>query len=216
MIRRPPRSTRTDTLFPYTTLFRSQIHWPEGRAQRLLHPRQPDRNVITRPSRLCHLLFKPANRLTDSNGMQSNTSRRTFVKGLAAGGILGGLGLWRAPVWAVTSPSQPNVLTGTEFDLFIGESPVNFTGTPRIAQTINGGIPGPLLRWRDGDTVTLRVRHRLKESTSRSEQRRVGQACVSTCRSRWSPDHKKKKTEQNENTSTTHNTITPLYIPHTI
>src|SRR3546814_9014458 len=28
MIRRPPRSTRTDTLFPYTTLFRSQQLWP--------------------------------------------------------------------------------------------------------------------------------------------------------------------------------------------
>src|SRR3546814_1043932 len=28
MIRRPPRSTRTDTLFPYTTLFRSPISWP--------------------------------------------------------------------------------------------------------------------------------------------------------------------------------------------
>src|SRR3546814_3235485 len=27
MIRRPPRSTRTDTLFPYTTLFRSAIFW---------------------------------------------------------------------------------------------------------------------------------------------------------------------------------------------
>src|SRR3546814_19966711 len=27
MIRRPPRSTRTDTLFPYTTLFRSQSLW---------------------------------------------------------------------------------------------------------------------------------------------------------------------------------------------
>src|SRR3546814_16753048 len=26
MIRRPPRSTRTDTLFPYTTLFRSHLH----------------------------------------------------------------------------------------------------------------------------------------------------------------------------------------------
>src|SRR3546814_3590059 len=26
MIRRPPRSTRTDTLFPYTTLFRSAVH----------------------------------------------------------------------------------------------------------------------------------------------------------------------------------------------
>src|SRR3546814_1375657 len=33
MIRRPPRSTRTDTLFPYTTLFRSVIdrtHFPIG------------------------------------------------------------------------------------------------------------------------------------------------------------------------------------------
>src|SRR3546814_15155708 len=28
MIRRPPRSTRTDTLFPYTTLFRSQLFPP--------------------------------------------------------------------------------------------------------------------------------------------------------------------------------------------
>src|SRR3546814_14670203 len=31
MIRRPPRSTRTDTLFPYTTLFRSwRLYWPDG------------------------------------------------------------------------------------------------------------------------------------------------------------------------------------------
>src|SRR3546814_4177935 len=28
MIRRPPRSTRTDTLFPYTTLFRSTLYFP--------------------------------------------------------------------------------------------------------------------------------------------------------------------------------------------
>src|SRR3546814_8087267 len=34
MIRRPPRSTRTDTLFPYTTLFRSREHGPAAR-QRL-------------------------------------------------------------------------------------------------------------------------------------------------------------------------------------
>src|SRR3546814_12809954 len=31
MIRRPPRSTRTDTLFPYTTLFRSSINLFSGR-----------------------------------------------------------------------------------------------------------------------------------------------------------------------------------------
>src|SRR3546814_5966319 len=34
MIRRPPRSTRTDTLFPYTTLFRSHDEDAEGRQDR--------------------------------------------------------------------------------------------------------------------------------------------------------------------------------------
>ncbi|CAN7366519.1 copper resistance system multicopper oxidase [Pseudomonas sp. GL-B-26] len=98
--------------------------------------------------------------------MHSNTSRRTFVKGLAAGGLLGGLGLWRTPVWAVTSPGEPQVLAGTDFDLLIGETPVNITGNPRTAMTINGGIPGPLLRWREGDTVTLRVKNKLNADTS--------------------------------------------------
>ncbi|WP_434706580.1 copper resistance system multicopper oxidase [Pseudomonas sp. D4-18] len=98
--------------------------------------------------------------------MQSKTSRRTFVKGLTAGGILGGLGLWRTPLWAAPSLGEANVLSGTEFDLFIGETPVNITGSPRTALTINGGIPGPLLRWREGDTVTLRVKNRLKDMTS--------------------------------------------------
>ncbi|WP_312800149.1 copper resistance system multicopper oxidase [Pseudomonas sp.] len=98
--------------------------------------------------------------------MQSKTSRRTFVKGMAAGGLLGGLGLWRNPVWAITSPGVPNVLTGTEFDLLIGETPVIIAGKSKPAMTINGGLPGPLLRWREGDTVTLRVRNRLKDTTS--------------------------------------------------
>src|SRR3546814_10250651 len=39
MIRRPPRSTRTDTLFPYTTLFRSR---------RVLHRRQQVEVVVDR------------------------------------------------------------------------------------------------------------------------------------------------------------------------
>lgn len=98
--------------------------------------------------------------------MQAKTSRRTFVKGLAAGGILGGLGFWRSPVWALTSPGQQTVLSGTDFDLWIGETPVNITGKARTATTINGSIPGPILRWREGDTVTLRVHNRLKENTS--------------------------------------------------
>src|SRR3546814_2287719 len=37
MIRRPPRATRTDTLFPYTTLFRAPDDMPDGQRWRLQH-----------------------------------------------------------------------------------------------------------------------------------------------------------------------------------
>ncbi|KAB8181825.1 copper resistance system multicopper oxidase [Lysobacter maris] len=88
-------------------------------------------------------------------------SRRRFVQGLAAGGAIAGLGLWPRPGWALKSPGQPNVLTGTEFDLSIGEMPVNFTGRVRTAIAVNGSVPAPLLRWREGTTVNLRVRNDL-------------------------------------------------------
>src|SRR5687768_18550806 len=65
------------------------------------------------------------------------------------------------------SPSRaPDVLRGTTFDLSIGETVMNFTGSPKTALAINRSIPGPLLRWRQGDTVTLRVRNELDEDTS--------------------------------------------------
>src|SRR5690606_1570594 len=98
--------------------------------------------------------------------MQSTTSRRTFVKGLMAGSVLAGLGSWRQPVWALNSSGQPTVLAGTEFDLTIDALPINITGKARTAMAINGSVPGPVLRWREGDTVTLRVRNRLSEDTS--------------------------------------------------
>ncbi|MEN0108649.1 MAG: copper resistance system multicopper oxidase, partial [Pseudomonas sp.] len=94
------------------------------------------------------------------------TTRRTFVKSLAAGTVLGGLGLWRSPVWAVSGDGQAQALSGTDFELWIGETPVNITGKARTAITVNGGLPGPLLRWREGETVTLRVKNRLREDTS--------------------------------------------------
>ncbi|MEL7553556.1 copper resistance system multicopper oxidase [Pseudomonas protegens] len=93
-------------------------------------------------------------------------SRRTFVKALAAGGVLAGFGLWRNPVWAVSSPGQPEVLAGSDFDLCIQQLPVNFSGRPRKAMAINGSLPGPLLRWREGDRVTVRVRNRLDQPSS--------------------------------------------------
>jgi CopA family copper-resistance protein len=92
-------------------------------------------------------------------------TRRTFVKGLAMGGVVAGLGLWRDDVWAQSAPPrQPTgVLTGTEFDLNLGETLVNFTGSPRIAHTVNGSLPAPILRWKEGDTVTLRASNRLRD-----------------------------------------------------
>ncbi len=92
-------------------------------------------------------------------------SRRRFVQGLAAGGALLSLAPWLRPARAAASRGTP-VLSGTEFDLVIERAPVDFTGAPRMATMINGSIPAPTLRWRQGDTVTLRVTNRLPEATS--------------------------------------------------
>ncbi|MBF6025417.1 copper resistance system multicopper oxidase [Lysobacter niastensis] len=98
--------------------------------------------------------------LRRANGFQP--SRRRFVTGLAVGGIAAGAGLWRQPAFATAGLAvSPQTLTGTQFDLSIGAAPVNFTGSTRPAITVNGSIPGPVLRWREGDAVTLRVANRL-------------------------------------------------------
>ncbi len=94
-------------------------------------------------------------------------SRRRFVTGLAAGGVVAGaLPHW--PAFAAPSPRAAAVpeLRGTDFNLAIGRSPVNFTGRERMATTINGSLPAPTLRWREGDTVTLRVANRLRGAQS--------------------------------------------------
>src|SRR3546814_14325396 len=53
MIRRPPRSTRTDTLFPYTTLFRS-LRRRQGVVEVWLHRQRspPPENAPPRPRRV--------------------------------------------------------------------------------------------------------------------------------------------------------------------
>src|SRR3546814_20213680 len=112
MIRRPPRSTRTDTLFPYTTLFRS-------------------RAFVSRT-------FRNAFRIA---GMGSDDSDD-------------------AP------PSQaepPCADLNDHIQQRTGEQ----------AQAISRRVEAFL------DS------HRIR----RSEERRVGKECVSTCRSRWSPYH---------------------------
>ena len=90
-------------------------------------------------------------------------SRRRFVQGLALGGVAAGCGAWRGSAHAAPPMAE---LAGNEFDLHIGAAPLNFTGAPRIGTVVNGGVPAPLLRWREGDTVTLRVRNTLPVTSS--------------------------------------------------
>src|SRR3546814_15812374 len=103
MIRRPPRSTRTDTLFPYTTLFRSDD--------------SPKLSCILPDGHRFECLVGPS--------VQTGVSLAIRCK----------------------HPFTPSWEQ-------IGVSPV--------------------------------IRDYLKD---RSEERRVGKACVRTCRSRWSPSH---------------------------
>src|SRR3546814_13756454 len=114
MIRRPPRSTRTDTLFPYTTLFRSP-----------------------RPSMLARKVRA-----------RSRIARRS------------------AMLFPILSQSDRRLLAS--FSL-ARSSAVDWR------------------RWENRETIFSCT------SSDRSEERRVGKECVSTCRSRCAPYHSKKK-----------------------
>ncbi|WP_338352588.1 copper resistance system multicopper oxidase [Thalassolituus oleivorans] len=102
-----------------------------------------------------------------SEFMPPNINRRRFVQGLAVGGVLAATPAWlHAGVTDLTSHGSAPVLSGRVIDLVIAKTPVNFTGVQRMATTINGSIPAPTLRLREGDEVTIRVTNRLSEPTS--------------------------------------------------
>ena len=94
-------------------------------------------------------------------------SRRRFVQGLAVGGVLATTPTaLLARESAQTALGVAPVLSGTEVHLEIGKSLVNFTGVTRMATTINGSIPAPTLRFREGDEVTIRVTNHLDVPSS--------------------------------------------------
>ena len=84
------------------------------------------------------------------------------MQGIAGGGLLLGAGrlFGRTPATAV------QVLSGSQFDLSIDQLPVNYTGVARLSTAVNGQVPAPLLRWREGDVVTMRVTNRLAVPSS--------------------------------------------------
>jgi len=98
----------------------------------------------------------------------SRTSRRDFLQtGAATLGLLAGLDSL-LPRFAGASglPRAPLRAADGVFDLAIGRESVGIGGRRASAIAINGSVPGPLLRFREGDDVTLRVRNALREDTS--------------------------------------------------
>jgi FtsP/CotA-like multicopper oxidase with cupredoxin domain len=93
-------------------------------------------------------------------------SRRRFVQGIAAGGVTAASGMKTSAVFAANSSNQPAVLSGSQFKLTYDYKKVNFTGTDRYATAINGSVPAPVLRWKQGQQVTLDVTNNLVEDSS--------------------------------------------------
>src|SRR3546814_20289588 len=124
MIRRPPRSTRTDTLFPYTTRFRSIVILEQG-------------GVLAQHDTPANILGSPASDFVADFVGADRALKRLKVTEIAREDL-----------------RQPPVL------------PI--------------GLP------------LDEARRRMEADALSSAARRVGKACVSTCRSRWSPEHYKK------------------------
>jgi CopA family copper-resistance protein len=94
-------------------------------------------------------------------------TRRRFLEFSASAGLLA--------FFQRMIPAYAQQAAGTEqksgpgaraFDLVIDEQSIRIAGRDAKAMTINGSLPGPLLRFREGENVTIRVTNRLKEPTS--------------------------------------------------
>jgi len=94
--------------------------------------------------------------------------RRRFIQSAAGIGLLQAFrGL--APAYAQAVPGAGGELRvgGDRIaDLTIARTPFGFGGRDGTAVAVNGTVPGPILRFREGETVTLRVTNRLDEDTS--------------------------------------------------
>jgi CopA family copper-resistance protein len=98
----------------------------------------------------------------------SGGARRRFLQSSAALGLLQAFrGLAPAYAQGTTGPGGEMRVGGDRVaDLVIARTPFGFGGRRGSAVTINGTVPGPILRFREGETVTLRVTNRLDQDTS--------------------------------------------------
>ena len=95
-------------------------------------------------------------------------SRRLLLKRTAMLGLLAAVERL-VPAYASMRAADAGsqiALSGDVIDLTIAEQPFHLDGRTGIAMTINGTIPGPVIRLQEGQQATLRVTNRLEESSS--------------------------------------------------
>ena len=97
---------------------------------------------------------------TDNEGVmkRESVSRRTFLRGAAATGAL-------LPLTSLLARKSDASSEATA-DLNIRRTSIRMAGRTGSAMLINGSLPGPLLRFREGQTVTIRVQNALEETAS--------------------------------------------------
>ena len=97
------------------------------------------------------------------NEEPSHLSRRQFLRSAAAAGVLTSFG-GIAPAYARSG--RQSYLSGHTIELTITDQEIEIGGRRAAAIAINGIVPGPLLRLREGQDVTIRVTNRLAETSS--------------------------------------------------
>ena len=94
-------------------------------------------------------------------------SRRRFMQGVGSAFFLAGLqAAFPLPLWARANQwgLEGLPLAKDRYDLTIGYSPLVIDGREGTATGINGTVPGPLVRLREGDEVTLNVTNGLMDT----------------------------------------------------
>src|SRR3546814_181739 len=190
MILRPPRSTRTDTLFPYTTLFRS------SEENHLLHYRVFPVAIFGLTAVILYLTTRRTRRFiadayADANRaaalsryfspeIAEELARRS--EGNPAFGQRQKVAVVFADIQGFTAMAE--AIDPAELGQFLS----SFRARISAPAARYGGVVDKYI----GDAVMV-VFGAPHPRTDRSEESRVGKECVSTCRSRWSPYPSKKK-----------------------
>ncbi|WP_244511457.1 copper resistance system multicopper oxidase [Luteibacter sp. UNCMF331Sha3.1] len=103
--------------------------------------------------------------MTDIDNSATHAPRRRFVQGLVIAGIAAGVGVLR-PGYATAAMKVPAQRVGPEVQLDLVAATVDFTGRARRAVTVDGSVPGPVLRFREGDVASIQVRNTLDTTSS--------------------------------------------------